>query len=135
MRVKQREAGLELLRIYVLAGMVRKMELKYKSWQPAAIATILVTLNALFYITMVRYNNVALIDITFNYINPFVILTAISLILVFKVPLFCQHLYINVLCLLLDLRALLPTFCMASPTTSGEFLRAEFWQSIQQPTM
>ncbi len=69
--------------LYVLAGFLRKLNLSFKFVTPLFVFLIAVALNTSLYVISTKLNIVAIRDLVFNYINPLVILSATSLILLF----------------------------------------------------
>ncbi len=70
--------------IYILAGLLRKINLRYNNALPYFGIFLAITLiNALLYIYAVRCDAIAIRDLLFNYINPFVIAAAACLVLTF----------------------------------------------------
>jgi len=69
--------------IYILAGMLRKMQLKVSGCKILGLLLSATFINVVAYIVAVRLNLVPVRDMLFNYINPLVIISAACLLLLF----------------------------------------------------
>lgn len=70
--------------IYVLAGLLRKVHLRYNSaWPYVTVYLTATVLNTLLYVCAVRIGSIAIRDMLFNYVNPLVIIASASLLIAF----------------------------------------------------
>lgn len=72
--------------VYIFAGMLRKVKIK---WSKSCICGVFIfstLLNALLFIVAVRLNIIVMRDILFNYINPLVVVSAAAFLLLFTPP-------------------------------------------------